>query len=88
LDRDKVAFALAPRAIASLFSWEACGPCLLRTKLLLNKGFHLWVIVANAHIATNPNDITKDQFYDTFSNLVIAILTHSQLVKRLKCESK
>ncbi|CAK9215384.1 unnamed protein product [Sphagnum troendelagicum] len=29
LDHDKVAFALALRAIASLFNWEACGPCLL-----------------------------------------------------------
>jgi len=73
LDHDKVAFALALRAIANLFSWEACGPCLLRAKLLLEKGFHLWVIVTNAHIATDPNDTTKDQFYDTFLDLVIAI---------------
>ncbi len=32
------------------------------------------MIVANAHIATNPNDTTKDKFYDTFSDLVVAIL--------------
>ncbi len=66
LDRDKVTFALALRVIASLFSWEACGACLLRAKLLLEKGFHLWVIIMNAHIATDPNDTTKYQFYDTF----------------------
>ncbi len=70
---DRVTLALAPKVATSLLSWEGCGPCLLRTKLLLEKGLHLWVIVAYAHIATNPNDVTKDQFYDTFSNLVVAI---------------
>jgi hypothetical protein len=33
----------------------------------------LWVIVAYAHIATDPNDVAKDHFYDTLLDLVTAI---------------
>jgi hypothetical protein len=74
---DGVALALVPRVAAGLLSWEAYGPCLLRVKLLLEKGFHLWVIVAYAHTAIDPNDIAKDQFYDTLSILVVAIHAHN-----------
>ncbi len=80
LHRDGVALALAPRVATSVLSWEACGPCLLRAKLLLEKSLHLWVIVAYAHIATDPNDVAKDQFYDMFSNLVVAILTRNVML--------
>jgi propanediol utilization protein len=31
------------------------------------------VIVAYAHITIDPNDVTKYQFYDMFSDLVVAI---------------
>jgi hypothetical protein len=70
-----VALALAPRVATSQLSWEAYSSCLLRAKLLPEKGHHLWVIVAYAHIATDPNDAPKDQFYDMFLDLVIAIPT-------------
>jgi len=59
VDHDKVALALALKVATSLFSWEACGPCLLRAKLLQEKGFHSWVIVAYAQTTTDPNDIAK-----------------------------
>ncbi len=64
---------MVPSAAARLLSWEAYGPCLLRAKLLLEKGFHLWVIIACAHTAIDPNDVAKVQFYDTLSDLVIGI---------------
>lgn len=73
MHRDGVALALAPRAAASLLSWEACGSRLLRAKLLLEKGLHLWVIVAYAPTATNLNEAAKDQFYDALSDLIAAI---------------
>jgi hypothetical protein len=58
--RDWVALAMVLRAAANLLSWEAYGPCLLRAKLLLEKGFHLWVIITYAHTAIDPNDAAKD----------------------------
>lgn len=77
MHHDGVALALVPKVVASLLSWEACSPRLLRVKLLLKKGLHLWVIVTYAHIATDPNDIAKDEFYDTFSDMVATIPTRN-----------
>jgi hypothetical protein len=74
VDHDEVALALVPRVATNLFSWEACGPCLLWAKLLQEKGLHSWVIVAYAHTTANPNDIAKYRFYGTFLNLVVTIL--------------
>ncbi len=59
MDHDEVTLALAFKVATNLFSWEACGPCLLRAKLLQEKGFHSWVIVAYAHTTIDPNDIAK-----------------------------
>jgi hypothetical protein len=57
---NEVGLALVPKVATSMLSWEACGPRLLQVKLLLDKGFHLWVITAYAHTTTDPNDTTKD----------------------------
>jgi len=84
VDHDKVALASAPRVATSLLSLEACGPCLLRGKLLQEKGFHSWVIVAYAHSAANPNDIATYQFYGTFSDLVVTIPAHNVMTSMLK----
>jgi hypothetical protein len=55
-----------------LLFWEGCSPRLLKAKLLLEKGLHLWVLVAYAPTEISPDE-DCDAFYEALADTVSLI---------------